>query len=228
MRKIGIIAAMRPEMEIIMNEIENLKTIKECGLVFYLGTIEEHEVVLTECGVGKVNAGMAAAILISSFQCDLIINTGIAGGVSPLEPRDVIVADKLIYHDVDVRIFNYPYGQVPGMPLAYTVNPNLLIMVRGVLNKLGIKHKVRSIYSGDQFVTGLDKLSNVGAPRDCACEMEGAAIAQVCLKAGVDFLVLRFISDIIGLPSQINDYQSFETEMAEMSAGITHKLISNL
>ena len=228
MRRIGIIAAMRPEMEIIMNEIEGLEECKECGLVFYSGEIEGHEVVLTECGVGKVNAAMAATMLISSFECNLIINTGIAGGVAPLSPRDVIVADKLIYHDVDVRIFGYPYGQVPGMPLTYTVDPNLLVLVRATLNRLGINHKARSIYSGDQFVTGVEKLEAVGAPRDCACEMEGTAIAHVCVKAGVDFLVLRFISDIVGEPSQIKDYQSFETEMAELSAGITHKLISNL
>ena len=228
MKRIGIIAAMKPEMEIIMNEIENLETVKECGLTFHCGEILGHDVVLTECGVGKVNAAMAATMLISSFECDLIINTGIAGGIAPLEPRDVIVADKLMYHDVDVRIFGYPYGQVPGMPNSYTVNPSLLVLVRQVLNKLNIAHKVRSIYSGDQFVTSEDKLSLVGGPKDAACEMEGCAIAHVCTKAGVDFLVIRFISDIVGKPSQINDYQSFEVEMAELSAGITHKLISNL
>ena len=228
MRKIGIIAAMKPEMEIIMNEIEGLESVKLCGLVFHEGLIEGHEVVLTECGVGKVNSAMAATLLISTFECDLIINTGIAGGVKPLNPRDVIIANKLVYHDVDVRIFGYPYGQVPGMPLSYTVDPNLIIKVRQVLNKLNIMHKVRDIYSGDQFVTGEDKLALVGSPKDCACEMEGCSIAHVCTKAGVNFLVIRFISDIIGEPSQIKDYESFETEMATMSACITHKLISNL
>ena len=58
--------------------------------------------------------------------------------------------------------------------------------------------------------------------------MEGTAIAQVCAKSGVDFLVLRYISDIVGEESQITDYNAFEYEMAARSSEICFKLLNNL
>ena len=58
--------------------------------------------------------------------------------------------------------------------------------------------------------------------------MEGAAIAHVCVKSGVDFIVVRYVSDIVGEPSQIDDYKSFETEMANRSSEICLSILNKL
>lgn len=228
MNRIGIIAAMQPEMELIKESIESCEKVNELGIEFYVGNIGNTDVVLSLCGVGKVNASMATAILISSFECNLIINSGIAGGVAPLNTKDVVVASSLMYHDFDTTLFGYAYGQVPQMPKEFVVNPNALMLVESTLNKLNIEYKTAKIYSGDQFVSSLDALKNVGEPTNCAVEMEGAAIAHVATKAGVDFIVIRFISDIIGADKQVDDYLAFESEMAKKSANITLQLLNNL
>ena len=137
--RVGIVAAMKPEMEEILNEMEDLESVRIFGSEFHRGYIGNVEVVLTESGMGKVNAAIATTILIREFECSFIINTGIAGGTKPLKHRDIIIAESLAYHDVDATIFGYKYGQVPRMPAEYLVNVENIIMIKSVLNKIGIK-----------------------------------------------------------------------------------------
>lgn len=227
MRKIGIIAAMEPEMLMLKEAIDNVIEESILGILFFKGKIGNNEVVLSLCGVGKVNASMATTILINNYSSDLIINTGIAGGISPLKTKDVVLANSLMYHDFDTTIFGYEYGQVPGMPKYFNASKEALELVKAALDDLGISYNEGLVYSGDQFVSSLEALKNVGN-NALAVEMEGAAIAHVCVKAKVDFIVLRYISDIIGAKSQINDYLSFEKEMAQRSANITLKLMNKI
>ena len=228
MNKIGIIAAMAPEMDTLLSGMENVESVKLLGIKFYIGNIKNKNVVLSLSGVGKVNAAMAATILINHFNCDLIINSGIAGGTSPLKKRDSVIATKLMYHDVDVTGFGYSYGQIPGMPKEFIVSPTLIILLKKVFNKLGLPYKDRPVVSGDKFVTNKDLLANVIYDGDYAVEMEGASIAQVCTKAGVDFIVLRYISDIIGEENQQEDYNTFEMEMSNRSAEVTLSFLENI
>ena len=228
MEKIGIIAAMRPEMEMILDRMGEFDTTRFLGIEFNEGSINDHDIVVVECGVGKVNAAMATTLLISEFSCDFIINTGIAGGLPGVKTRDVILATGLMWHDFDIRLFGYEYGQVPHMPKVFPVNPECVMMVKSILYKLKIDHKDGIILSGDKFVSSLDTIKecqNIGA---LACEMEGAAIAQVALKSNVDFVVLRYISDVIGEESQNDDYLKFEDEMAKRSIEITLAIIESL
>jgi adenosylhomocysteine nucleosidase len=228
MNKIGIICAMKSEMDILLNAIGEGRKVKMLGCTFYEGSINNHEVVLSLCGVGKVNSAIAATLLISEFQCSLIINSGIAGGVSPLKKRDSVIASSLLYYDVDVTPFGYEKGQVPGLPKEFMVNPDLLIFVKSIFNRLELPYKCTKIYSGDQFVVSFDQLNGIKAGDGFAIEMQGASIAQVCIRAGIDFIVLRYISDIIGEENQEEEYFKFENDMAERSASVTLTLLKNM
>ncbi len=228
MNRIGIIAAMKPELDILRDELLNSTTVKHCGCVFYCGTIGNCDVVLSECGVGKVNSSMAATLMISYFECNLLINTGIAGAVGGLKTKDVVIASKLMYHDFDTTIFGYQYGQVPAMPLEFTPNIESVVMIKKVLNKLWISYNYCPVYSGDQFVSKREQLTKINPEIPSACEMEGASIAQVAVKSGVDFIVLRYLSDVVGEENQVEDYLSFESEMAERSSKICSAILNNL
>lgn len=227
MDRIGIIAAMHPEFEILQMKLENQYEDKICGIKFYSGMIGNVNVVLCECGVGKVNAAMAATIMIHEYECKLLINTGIAGGVG-LKTKDVVIASKLKYYDFDTTIFGYEYGQVPGLPKEFVPSMDSIVMVKSILNKLNIDYISCPVYSGDQFVSKLSQLENIEREEVCACEMEGASVAQVAVRSGVDFIVLRYISDCVGEENQVNDYLAFEKEMAERSANICLQLMNNL
>ena len=117
--RIGIIAAMKDEMKLILDRIENLKEETYLNINYYYGAINNNEVVLCQCGVGKVNAAMATTVLINNFEVELVINTGIAGGIGGACFKDVVIASGLSYHDFDISLFGYEYGTVPGFPKFY-------------------------------------------------------------------------------------------------------------
>ena len=227
MVKIGIIAAMQHEMDLLRENIDHLQDVKIAGFVFYIGKINEHDVILCQSGVGKVNAGIASSLMISHFECNLIINTGICGGLG-LRKRDVVIAKEVKYHDVDCSAFGYEYGQIPGMPKSFVPSIESTLMIKSVLSRLGINYQNVTVYSGDQFVLSLDQVKKANPGDVFACEMEGAGVAQSCTKAGVEFVVLRYVSDCIGESNQQDDYNMFEAEMSEKSANICLQIINNL
>jgi adenosylhomocysteine nucleosidase len=226
--KIGIIAAMKHEIDELRNSLENCYTDKQYTFDFYCGNLNSNQVVVVESGMGKGNAILAATLLVEHFSCELIINTGIAGGLMPLETGDVCIATKLLYSDVDATIFGYSYGQVPSMPKYYAPLDSRITLTKKALNSLGINYKEVTIYSGDSFITSMDKLSCVDTSILCATEMEGCSVAQAAYRLGVDFMVIRYISDVIGRESQIENYNKFEDEMAEKSAKITIELLKQI
>ena len=224
---IGIIGAMKDEVDILIEELEDEHEIRVGSFTFHTGRIGEHDVVLIQCGVGKVNSAIATTILINTFECDFIINTGIAGGCKGTKTKDIIVGEGLMYHDFDITPFGYDFGAVPNMPKLFTPHPEDLMKVKSVLNKLGLDYKCGVIASGDKFVTSYDKIKEV-ADKALAVEMEGASIAHTALRLGTRFIILRYISDVIGEESQVEDYNEFEEEMANRSSKITLDLIRNL
>ena len=225
--RIGILCAMESEFRIIHDAIENMNPERVMDCKYYIGKINNAEVVLVRCGVGKVNAASATTVLIDHFECNLILNSGIAGGIRPTKTRDLIIADRLIYNDVDIVNFGYKYGQIPGMPEYFHINPSLLIFIKSILNRLNMDFKCGVIASGDKFARSLDIIKD-NEDGVLAVDMESTAVAQVATKAGVDFLIVRYISDIVGEESQIEKYDEFEEEMADNSAKVTLSLINAL
>ncbi|MDE7524128.1 5'-methylthioadenosine/S-adenosylhomocysteine nucleosidase, partial [Streptococcus agalactiae] len=103
--------------------------------VYYSGRYGEHELVLVQSGVGKVMSAMSVAILVESFKVDAIINTGSAGAVATgLNVGDVVVADTLVYHDVDLTAFGYDYGQMSMQPLYFHSDKTFVSTFEAVLS----------------------------------------------------------------------------------------------
>lgn len=226
--KIGIIAAMRHEMDLLAEQLDDLFVEDYASFKFYCGSLGNNDVIIVESGMGKANAVMASTLLVSRFECNLLINTGIAGGISPLETNDVILGTKIMYGDVDARLFGVSYGQIPGMPKYYSPSDTILMLAKRTLNKLNISYKQEKIYTSDKFITTFEPLKEIEEKDGAAIEMEGCAVAQTATRLGVDFLVIRYICDIIGKENQEKDYFKFEHDVAERSALITSELIKNI
>ena len=107
-KKIGIIFAMKEELDALKEYLTVTNEYKIFELKFYEGTINNVKCILVESGVGKVNAARTTQILIDNMQVDYIFNIGVAGGVdSNLNVLDIVVADKLVQHDFDITAFNH-------------------------------------------------------------------------------------------------------------------------
>ncbi|MDE7481666.1 5'-methylthioadenosine/adenosylhomocysteine nucleosidase, partial [Streptococcus agalactiae] len=190
--------------------------------VYYSGRYGEHELVLVQSGVGKVMSAMSVAILVESFKVDAIINTGSAGAVATgLNVGDVVVADTLVYHDVDLTAFGYDYGQMSMQPLYFHSDKTFVSTFEAVLSKEEMTSKIGLIATGDSFIAGQEKIDVIKGhfPQVLAVEMEGAAIAQAAQATGKPFVVVRAMSDTAAHDANIT-FDEFIIEAGKRSAQV--------
>ena len=218
--KFGIIAAMEEELKTLLLALEDKKEVVVLGKTYYEGRIGQHEVVLVQSGIGKVLSAMSVTILAETFGVDAIINTGSAGAVSEgLAIGDVVIADRLVYHDVDVTAFGYAYGQMAGQELYFWADSDLMAKLQAVLAQEGQESHLGLIATGDSFIADPDRVAAIKHhfPEVLAVEMEGAAVAQAAQAAGKPFLVIRAMSDTAQGDANIT-FDEFIIQAGERSA----------
>ncbi len=226
--RIGIIVAMEKELRQLKTLLSSPVTERQHGKEFYKGHIHEHEVILQQCGIGKVNATIGAVEMINAYHPDLVVSSGCAGGASTrLRVTDVVVGTQYAYHDVycgkDVA-----YGQLPGLPAIYSAPGSLV--EKALSLDCGVSVHRGLIVSGDWFVTSKEKIGEILShfPDALAVDMESCAIAQTCHLYGVPFVSFRIISDIPLLDTDASQYYDFWDRMADGSFQVTQSFISQL
>ena len=231
MTKLGIIGAMRIEVETLVEQMQNVTTQTHAWSTYYEGTLEGLPVVIVQCGVGKVNAAMCAQILCSCYGVTHLVNTGIAGSLcADLDIGDLVVSRDAMYHDFDCNAFGYPHGKVPGMDvIAFPADETMIRHAFAAAESVNSGHtKLGRIASGDQFVAAKEQKKQIIADTQALCtEMEGAAIAHTAWRNGVPFVVIRAISDKADDSAEM-DYPTFEAIAAKRCAAVTQNLAAAL
>lgn len=195
---LGIIGAMTIEIDglkSIMTETEE-KVIS--GMTFTRGKLCGKDAIVTVCGEGKVNAAMCVQTMILAYKPDMIINTGVAGGLADgLKIADIVVADCVVQHDMDMSPLGHPIGYICGVDgVEIPCDKKIADTLSDCVESCGIRLVRGIIASGDQFINSNAKKAQLVAGFNAsACEMEGGAIGHVCYRNGVPFGVLRAISD---------------------------------
>ena len=117
---IALIGAMPPEIELLKENLHNLRNEHVADFEIYRGEYAGKNVVLALSGIGKVNAALSTALVLQRHQPDFVINTGSAGGLGgELKVGDVVIGTQTAHHDVDVTAFGYAIGHVPRMPARF-------------------------------------------------------------------------------------------------------------
>ena len=231
MIKLGIIGAMRIEVETLLEKMENVTMTKHAWSEYYEGKLEGVDVVVVQCGVGKVNAAMCAQILCSCYGVTHLVNTGIAGSLcAGLDIGDLVVSRDAMYHDFDCNAFGYPSGKVPGMDvIAFPADETMIGYAFDAAEAVNPGHtKIGRVASGDQFVAEKALKERIIAVTQGLCtEMEGAAIAQTAYRNAVPFVILRAISDKADDSAEM-DYPTFERIAAHRCAEVTCRLAAQL
>ena len=146
------------------------------------------------CGVGKANAAAGTAALIMS-GCEAILNFGLSGGISGVTRGETVLGNAFLEHDFDLTGLGYAPCQKPGQDAVLKADAGLCALFEQVLP--GIKEG--TLATGDCFVSNATLRDSL---RDnycaIACDMETAAIADICRSAGIPFVALRKISDDAG------------------------------
>lgn len=238
---IGIIGAMYEEVALLKDamHIENTSIIGDRE--YYQGTLFGQKIVLVLSKIGKVAASITATLLIDNFDVEYVLFMGVAGAGNPhVNVGDVVVADFLLQHDVDVRPF-YKQHEVAILNKAlfetdvklakkllsatesFLTHSLEKYVTKNSLQKFSIsspKAHFSTIASGDQFIQDVTLLNDihhrVRAVQDVllgCVEMEGAAVAQVCFELNKPCVVVRTISDNANHSAAI-DFNAFLKEVA--------------
>lgn len=219
-KRVGVICAMASEADRILAAMTEKETRSVGSMTFSTGRIGEREVVLCVCGIGKVFAAMCAQTMILTFSPDCIINSGVAGSLSEeLEILDIAVAEELVQHDMDTSPLGDPVGMISGINrVRLPADSELAECICTAAKALGFTTKKGRIASGDQFIATAEQKERIKTLFDpIACEMEGAAIAQVAFVAGVPFACIRAISDSYSGKNEM-DYAKFAAKAASRGA----------
>ena len=219
---IGIIGAMQSEVELLISKIESPKTKTVSGISFVCGKLCGKDVVVAKCGIGKVFAALCAQTMILEFGVDLLINTGVAGAISnELDIGDVAVSDYVVQHDMDTTAIGDPIGLISGINVVkIAADREISQALCCAAGKCGARYFVGTVASGDTFISSRERKDKIGATFDAVvCEMEGAAIGQVCYVNKIPFCVIRAVSDKADGSSSM-DYMTFVGFAAEKNANI--------
>ena len=223
---IGIIGAMDEEI-LELKRIIQIKEEKDIlGVRFYIGQLNNKDVILVKSKIGKVASSYVATLLINNFKLDYIINIGTCGAVSSnLKYLDIVVGDKLLYHDVDVRAFGYEYGQMAQCEPYFQSKYELVEKARKFDNVL-----IGDIVSGDEFVDDSQEMKTkintfFSKYNVLACDMESTSIAHVASLAKVPFIIIRTISDVLDFNGTKRDFKELALESCKILAHFIKEFI---
>ena len=192
--KIGLQFAMPAEFHALpgAKELEAFETVS--GVPFYEAA---PGIIACAGGVSKVNAAMAAEILCLKYGVDMIVNAGVAGCLTELPTGSLVVAEDFVQHDVDTTAIGDPVG------LVSTVNqiqfPTAdLPAAKAAMDATGVPYRTGWVATGDWFATDTPRSHWIADTfHPLLCEMEGCAVAQVCLRNGVKFMAIKSVSDCL-------------------------------
>lgn len=226
----GVIGAMEEEVTTLKAAVEDPQISVIAGMEFCKGKLDGIDVVIVQCGVGKVNAGVCAQTLISIFGCTKIINTGVAGSLdAQIDIGDLVISTDAVQHDFTAEAVGFAKGEIPytglyAFPADEAMRKTAVEAAKTAAPEVHVFEG--RVCSGDQFIASKEQkekiLSDFGG---LCCEMEGGAIAQVCYLNNTPFVIIRAISDKADESEEMN-YELFKVKAAERCAAIVLYMIS--
>lgn len=232
MNKIGIIGAMELEVEALKAKMQVKNIVEKASMKFFEGVLNGKAVVIVQCGIGKVNAGICVQVLSDLFGVDAVINTGVAGSLrAEINIGDIVVSADACEHDMDVTALGYKQGIIPQMKESFfKADRTLVEQAIAVCREVNPDIQVYEgrVLSGDQFISGEEIKNKLIDMFDGSCtEMEGAAIAHSAFLNNIPYVVIRAISDKADGSAHM-DYPEFERAAAAHSAKLVETLVTRL
>ena len=226
---IGIIGAMEEEVRDIRAYMKDCRVERHSSRDYYIGEYEGKDLVLVQSGVGKVNAAIAAEVLAGIYECDYIINTGIAGSLdAAMNIGDIVISTDAVQHDMDVTGLGFERGVIPNQDVSvFPASDYLRNIAKGACDNLNNDFRVWEgrVVSGDQYISDSGLKAELATLFNGKCaEMEGAAIAQTAWLNNVPYRIIRTISDKAD-ESAVMDYPAFKMSAINISVAIIKEMI---
>lgn len=194
--KVGILCAGDREAAPFLSMIQNRKETEKAMLRFYEGTIENVNIVTLFSGVCKVNAAIAAQIMIDTFGCNVIINAGTAGGMtSELAILDTVICTETVYHDVDEGILTdfHPWLET----IWFKADEHLVELAKKAADQMQSDRRMifGRMATGEKFIDDDQRAAISLRYAPLSVDMETASVAHVCYVNRKPFIAVRTITD---------------------------------
>ena len=224
--KIAIVCAGDREISPFWPMIENPAFTEIAMLRFCEGTLNGKSVVALYTGVCKVNAAIAAQILIDHFHVDAIINAGTAGGIDPTVCLfDTIVSTETAHHDVAAKILTQFHPWIP--TVWFPADETLLTAARTVAINCPYPIRFGRMVTGEQFITDDRRDEIIAGFAPLSTDMETAAFHHVCYANGIPFIAVRSITDTADHAGSEN-FERNCVKAAEISAQVVAHILMYL
>ncbi len=226
---IGIIGAMRIEVDSLKESLTDVRTTEISGISYYSGKLNSVPVVVAVSGVGKVFAAICAQTMILKFGVGKIINTGVAGAIDPrLKQGDIVVSSSVCQYDMDTTAVGDEPGMISGINVVQFPSDKSLIerTVRSI-EKCGSKYFTGVIATGDKFIAeNQEKQKIFKRFKALVADMESGSIAHVCYVNKIPFVSLRVVSDNADEEANSN-YSEFLKKAVGKSTLITKEIVKS-
>lgn len=228
-KKLAIMGAMEEEIEPLLKHFDKVNVVEFAKNKYYEVNYKGLDIVIAYSKIGKVFASLTATTLIENFNCETLLFSGVAGGINPeLKIGDLVIADKLCQHDLDITAFGHPNGFVPGGAVFIETTKELNALAKQVAEENNIKVLEGTIATGDQFVHSNERKEFINTTFSAdALEMEGASVAVVCDALNIPFFILRAISDSADMDAGF-DFDEFLKSSAQNSANYLMKIVEKI
>lgn len=234
-KRIGVVVAMASEAQVIIAELfGGSEEITE--QVPYRFTSREVEIGIVVSGIGKVNAAAATARLILEFAPTEVVVVGLAGSLSDdLSVGDIVIAEKVVQYDFDLRPLEPKVGQLPGRDSPYLrCDEEATTIWRKIADELCREDNSSSrrvllgaVATGDRIVSSRVEREAISTsfPEALCVEMESGAVAQVCQGSKVPCAVVRIISDFADDTFTVKEITRY---LSHEGSRLIERLISSL
>lgn len=215
----GILCATPEEFDALHHRFGyDQEPITLAGFQLWKGQVADcsRPIVLAQSGIGKVNAATLATILFTTFGCNNLIFSGVAGALADLKVGSVVLVTRGATHDyglVSNGVFTcVPVGDLPlpghAKPLQHLspVPPQVEQIMEYLRNRMANTLTVRlgTVLSGDVFINCHDARTRLQALGGDIVDMESAAVLEVARRFGKGAYIIRTISDGAGDDSHLS------------------------
>lgn len=217
---IGIVVALKKEAEKFLLTADNVKQIKLADKDAFLGKVDDIEFILIISGIGKVSSALSTQLLIDKYSPTSILNFGTTGGMNQsVQALNYYLVDKCCQYDFDLT-------ELDDVPLGYIQDYDT-VFFNTKTDKVDFL-PIRSLASADKFTnkdTDIKTINDLGCS---LCDMEGAAIAQVCTSNNVPLYIVKGISDVSGSETAPEQFMKNLQTVGENFPNVIIKVIKSI
>lgn len=227
---IGIIGALEEEVVMLRHDMEIKSSSIIAGCEYISGVLSNQDIVITRCGMGKVNAASCTSTMINKYAPDIIINTGVGGSLDEsLKVCDIMIAEDVVQHDYDIVSLGYELAQVDNFDSPYFIcDSKVNDAIKKSTENLGYDSYLSRFATGDKFIDVPEDKRRIAETFGArVCDMETGAIAQVCSLHGVRFSSIRTISDSTSGTDGAMQFQKFLKLASTHSVFVIEDILKN-